>query len=139
MSTRLNWRLILSVASLGLVFAFLTIFAWLPDKSSTFIAGWALVGTIGLAVGLGAPVRPFRHGLLAGFLAGLVAVETQALFLATFFSNNPQYADIEIPFGWPPRVATAVLGPVNAVVAGLITGALAWVIWKLRRAGAGPA
>ena len=132
---RFNWRLVLGLASLGLVFAVLTISGTLPGQDATMWAALGMLVIIGIVIALRAPARPLLHGFAAGFLAGLVAVETQALFLTTYFANNPQYAEIEIPFGWPPRLATAVLGPLNAALAGVITGVLAWALWKVRKAG----
>jgi hypothetical protein len=39
-----------------------------------------LIAIIGVAVGLRVSDRPLLHGFVARFLAGLVAIETQALF-----------------------------------------------------------
>jgi len=130
--TRLSWPLLLASASSGFVFAVLSIAGLLPDVASTQRVALALLGTIGVAVGLKAPDRPLLHGLAGGFLAGLVAVELQALFLTTYFANNPEFADIEMPFGWPPRVVTAVLGPLNAVLAAVVSGLVAWATSRVR-------
>ncbi len=129
---RFNWRLLGGAAFLGLVFAALTITGSLPDPAVTTRLALGLIAIIGIAVGLLASGRPFLHGLAAGLIAGLVAVETQALFIDTYLVNNPQYADIEMPFGWSPRLVTAVLGPVNAILSALISAVVAWIVWKIR-------
>jgi len=137
-ANRFSWRLTAGAATLGLVFAALTITGSIPDLSATQRVALGMLALIGVASALEAPDRPFVSGFAAGFLAGLVAIETQALFLGTYFANNPQFADVEMPFGWPPRLATAVLGPLNAVVAGVITGVLAWVFRKVSAVRSSP-
>ena len=117
-----------------MVFAVLTITGSIPGQTATMRTALGMLVILGIVVALGAANRPFLHGLATGFLAGLVTVETQALFLTTYFANNPQYVGIEMPFGWPPRVATAVLGPLNAALAAVIVAALAWSLWKVRSA-----
>lgn len=127
------WKLVLALAPIGLVFAALTITGSIPGLRATQWTILLLLTLVGLVIALRAPGRPFRQGLVAGFLVGLVAVETQALFLGTYFANNPEYADVEIPFGLPPRLATALLGPLNAALAGLIAGVVAWLLWNAIR------
>lgn len=129
----LDWRLILTLAPIGLVFATLTILGTLPGPSATRWVGVAFLAAIGVAAGRQAPARPVVHALLAGLVAAVVAMETQALFLDTYFANNPQYADVEIPFGWSPRMATAVLGPLNGIPAALVAGLFGWLASKLLR------
>lgn len=132
------WKLVLSLLPLGLLFAALTILGSLPGVRATQWTALVLLATVGLIVALRAPARPFRHGLVAGFFVGLVAIELQALFLGTYLANNPDYGDVEIPFGLPPRLATALLGPINAVFAGLVAGVVAWLLWKAMRRGTAP-
>jgi len=72
---------------------------------------------------------PLLWRLILG-LAALAAIELQALFLPIYFANNPGYAEIEIPFGLSARVATAVLGPLNALIAGTITAIITWLFSK---------
>ncbi len=75
--------------------------------------------------------RPIRHGFSFGFLSGLIAMELQALFLTLYFAYNPEYELIEIPFGLPARLATAIFAPVNAMIAGLFTVGLVWILGKI--------
>ncbi|MFQ5528158.1 MAG: hypothetical protein ACE5GX_18125 [Thermoanaerobaculia bacterium] len=134
----LDWKLVLAVTPLGLVFAALTITGTLDGVRATQWTALGLLAVVGGIIGLRAPRRPFRHGLAAGFLAALVAIEAQALFLPIYFANNPQWADLEMPFGWSPRLATAVLGPLNTILPAVIVGALAWGFSRAsRRRGLG--
>ena len=129
-SNRFDWQLVLALAPLGLLFAALTITRTIHGLGVT---QWVALGllTIGaLTVAWRVPERPFRQGLVAGFLMSLVAIETQGIFIGTYLANNPEYAGLEMPLGLSPRLATMILGPINAVLAGLISGALAWLLWK---------
>ncbi len=131
---RFHWKLVAALAPLGLVFAALTITGSIHGVNATRWVALGLLAIAGVAVALRAPGRPLRHGFAAGFFAGLVAVETQAVFLGTYFANNPQYADLEMPFGLSPRLAVFILGPINALLAGLIAAAVGWPVWKALRA-----
>ncbi len=136
-----GWKLVLAVGlPVGLLFAALTIAGALPGVAATQWTALGLLAAVGGAAGWRAPGRPFRHGLAAGFVAGLAAIWTQALCLDAYFANNPAYADVEMPFGLTPRTATFVLGPLNALLAGLVAGLVAWLAGRAageRRAEAG--
>lgn len=125
------WKLVLALAPIGLVFAALTIAGSIPGVQATQRTALGLLAIVGVIAGLRAPGRPFLHGLVAGFIVGLAAIWTQAMFLDTYFANNPGYADIEIPFGLSPRLATFLLGPINAFIAGVIAGLVALLSRKV--------
>ena len=125
----MNWRVILALTPLGLLFAVLTITGWIHGLERQFWLG--VVALAAVVVSIRVSSRTVLHGLVAGFLLALVAIELQALFLPTYFSNNPGYADIEIPFGLSARFATVVLGPINAVLAGVVCAILTWLFSKL--------
>ena len=117
----------------GLAFADLTI--------SGSIQGWEGSVALAILVVLGFVVigrglhRPILHGFGVGFLGGLLAIELQAAFLPLYFANNPEYALIEIPFGLPARLATAVFAPIHATLAGLLTAGIVWALGRLRGPG----
>lgn len=138
MSTRSARRLAVIGSLVGLLFAAVTISGTLPDATATRRTATALLALLGVAAGVLSESRPFGWGAFAGFVAGFVAIETQALFLPTYFANNPQYSGLEMPFGWSPRFATAVLGPLNAIVAGVFSGAIAATMGFARRRIAPP-
>ncbi len=127
--TKTPWLFVLLVAGIpGYMFADLTIAGW--------IHGWegpvalALILLVGFLVFRKNLPRPVRYGFGIGFLAGLLAIELQAAFLPLYFANNPDYALIEIPFGLPARLATAVFAPINATIAGLLTAGVVWLLGK---------
>ena len=135
-SERLAWGFILPVSGVaGVLYAVLTIFGWIHGWEGR-VALAILLAVAALAAGR-APSRPVLHGFVSGFLAGLLAIELQAAFLPFYFTNNPEYAQIEIPFGLPARLATAVFAPIHAALAGLLTAGAAWILLAVGRAGGG--
>lgn len=120
----IRWELILTVLPVGVVFAVATIFGWIHGLERGVALGLLLVCAV--AVARGKAPRPFVHGFVAGFLVAEIAILLQALFLETYFRHNPGYREIAIPLGLDARLATFILSPVNALLAGLIVGALVW-------------
>ena len=129
---RIAWAFVLLLSVItGAVFAVLTIFGWLHGwEGRTALVFLVVIGVVVFRRGLH---RPVVHGFVVGFLSGLFAVELQAAFLPTYFANNPEYALIEIPFGLPARLATAIFAPINATLAGLLTAGIVWILGKLSR------
>ena len=123
---RIEWNRILAVLPAGVLFAVSTIFGWIHGFERGVAFALLLISALALASGV--RQRPFTHGFLGGFLIAELAVLLQALFLETYFENNPEYRAIEIPFGLEARTATFLLSPINAILAGLIVGALVWVL-----------
>lgn len=126
------WRFLLLVSGVaGFCFADLTI--------SGLVRGWegsvalALLFAVAFIVSSRRLRRPVLHGFGAGFLTGLFAIELQALFLPLYFSNNPGYSEIDIPFGLSARVATALLAPLPASLAGALTAVTVWLLNGLWR------
>ena len=128
-SKRASWgfALLLSVIA-GIAFAGMTISGW--------IHGWearvalAIFLALGVLVVRQSPHRPVPHGFVIGFLSALIAIELQAAFLPIYFANNPGYALIEIPFGLPARLATAIFAPIHAALGGLLTAGIVWLLGK---------
>jgi len=126
------WTFVLLLSAIaGAGFAVLTIFGW--------IHGWegrtalAILVVVSVVVSRRGIHRPVFHGFLVGFLSALIAVELQAVFLPIYFANNPEYELIEIPFGLPARLATAIFAPIHATLAGLLIAGIVWVLGKLSR------
>lgn len=129
-SQPLVWRFVLIISgTAGLAFGGLTIFGW--------IHGWeryvalAILAVVALLVVRRGMHRPVRHGFATGFFFGLFAAELQAVFLPLYFTNNPEYALIEMPLGLSPRLATALGAPIPATIAGLLTAGIVWLLGKL--------
>lgn len=135
--SNLSWRLILVTSTSGLLFGGLTILAWFSGFEQR-VALIMLAG-IGKIMAFCADERPVRHALVAGFLAGLIAIWTQAAFLPLYFENNPAYRLIEIPFGMTARTYTTLAAPFGGLFAGAIASAIAWPVsivirrWRIAR------
>ena len=116
--SRIRWSLVGSLALVGPLFGGLTIFAiiqgWEPIVAAILLLG------IGMACALLIRRHPVRNALVAGFLAGLLAIWTQVAFLDAYFAANPAYRQIEIPFGLAPRSWTVLFAPLGAVAAALV-------------------
>jgi len=125
---QLDWKLILAVLPAGVLFAAATIFGWIHGYERSVAPVLLLIAAF--VVAWHVRDRPFAHGFLAGFLIAEAAILLQALFLETYFANNPDYRAIEIPFGLAARTATFLLSPINAILAGLLVGV---VVWGLQR------
>lgn len=126
------WAFVLLFSGvIGVLFAILTIFGWIHGwEGHTALTILLVIGVIVFRQDLH---RPVFHGFIVGFLSGLFAVELQAAFLPMYFTNNPEYAAIEIPFGLSARLATAIFAPIHGIIAGSLTAGIVWVLGKISR------
>ncbi len=127
---KIRWRLIMLLALNGFAFAALTIFAVISG-----IEHWVMLimlAGIAVAAATRAPEAPLINAFFAGFFALLCAVWTQAVFLQTYFENNPVYRSIDIPFGLDPQLYILLIAPVGACVSGLFTQLIAWLVTRLK-------
>jgi hypothetical protein len=76
--------------------------------------------------------KPARVAFAAGFIAALVAVWTQGIFLDTYFAHNPAYRTVDIPFGLSPRVWTIGMAPVGALIGGALSAVSAFIVRRGR-------
>ena len=134
--SNLRWRLIFVASLGGVVFGALTIFAVISGHEGLF----ALLIIAGIAKLMAFRVSdtPIRHAFAAGFLAGLLAVWSQAAFLPLYFENNPAYAQIPIPFGLPARTYTALVAPLGGLISGCLASIVAWPVAVALRRWRGP-
>jgi len=126
---KMNWRLVFLFALSGLVYAGLTIMGRIHG-----IEHWvalAMIILVGKFIALLEPRAPIKHGFMAGFLAGLLAILMQLAFSPTYLKNNPDYRDIDIPFGLDLHVYTALFAPVGGLMAGFIAIIVAWPVAKM--------
>ena len=125
----IRWRPVLLTSITGIIFGVLTIFAVISGYE-----GWVAlisIAGIGKVMAYLVPDAPIRNAFVAGFLAGLLAIWTQAAFLPLYFENNPAYQQIEIPFGLPARTYTVLSAPFGGLMAGLLASAIAWPVSRV--------
>jgi hypothetical protein len=122
----LRWQAILTTSSSGILFGALTIFAWISGYEQW--VALIIIAGIGKVMAYVVHDTPVRHAFVAGFLAGLLAVWTQAAFLPLYFENNPSYQFIEVPFGLGARMYTVLVAPIGGLIAGTLACAIAWPV-----------
>ncbi len=125
-SSRIRWDYTLLLSISGLLYAAVTVFGWV--RGFEYWVALVLIGGVGKTAALLAPQAPLRNAFAAGFLAALLALTLQALFMPVYFDNNPGYANVEIPFGLSARQYTLVFAPLGGLVAALLAAASAWFV-----------
>lgn len=122
----LKYGVILSSAAAGLFYGVLTIFGIIHGVEHYFMAGLLTV-VIALVV-VYAKQAPIRNGFVSGLVAMLTVAWSQATFLSTYFSNNPGYAEFEMPWDFNPRLYTFLVAPFGALVVGLVVALLSLLL-----------
>lgn len=138
MNARLIWLLSLA----GIVVGLSTVLG-LIHTGIEFVL-WVVLGiAYGAILGNAAPQRPFPHGFLTGFIAGMLSALTQVIFFENYLTANPEAALSfgQLPEGMYPQVLILILAPLVSGLNGLFVGLLAWLAAKVlarnRPGGAG--
>lgn len=113
---KIRWKLVLTLALTGVLFGILTIKAWIHGYEG-IVAFLFLVG-ISVFIVLNEYRAPIRNAFIAGFFTAILALITQMTFADTYFANNPEYLEIELPFGLSPVLYTILFAPIGGLVAG---------------------
>lgn len=104
---------------LGVTYGLLTVFALISGlEHKIALSGLVLIGLI---IGVSKLSRRLLVSFAIGFFTALFALATQMLLAGTYFHNNPQYLDVEIPFGLSPVQFTVLFAPIGSFVAGSIS------------------
>jgi hypothetical protein len=130
----MNIRLVLTLSLLGLVVAIGSLVGLIPY-------GWekgawaALVLVFAGVLANRAPGRFFLHGLVTGFIAGVLSPLCQALFIHQYMEHNAKAADAfkALPPSIPPAVFVVMAAPIFAVVIGGVTGLVTWIWARFAR------
>ncbi|WP_420434931.1 hypothetical protein [Hyphobacterium sp.] len=114
----IDWKTAAGLALAGPLFGAATIFALIQGLEH-YVALAAI-----LVIGVASAVRTRRAAMwtafAAGFLAALSAVLLQAIFIDTYFDNNPEYAEIAVPLGFSAAAWTTLFAPVGGLVMGVL-------------------
>ncbi len=124
--SNLRWRLILLTSLGGILFGILTILAWISGYE--YRVALIIVSGIAIVMAFSVHDAPIRNAFVAGFLAGLLGIWTQAAFLSLYFENNPAYQQIAIPFGLSARMYTVLSAPIGGLIAGAAASVIAWPV-----------
>jgi len=124
----MRWNCTLLLSASGLLYAIVTIFGWV--QGFEYWVALLLIGGVGKVAALLAPQAPLRNAFAAGFLAAMLALILQAVFMPVYFDNNPAYAAVEIPFGLSARQYTLLFAPLGGLLAAMLAAASAWLVLR---------
>jgi hypothetical protein len=131
----MNWRLILSLSLLGIVFGIASVFGFTSGRE--WLA-WFIIGVYSAwKFARRSREELFLHGFYLGIFIGCFSSVIQALFISTYLANNPRMIEAlnELPQGLHPAVVVLIMGPIIGTVSGVVFGVLAAIIGKLVRLG----
>jgi hypothetical protein len=129
----MNWRLILSLSLLGIVFGIASVFGFTSGRE------WLAWLCIGVYAGWKFSRRSrdelFLHGFYLGILTGCFSSVIQALFVSTYLANNPRMVEAlnALPQGLHPAAVVLIMGPIIGTVSGVVFGVLAVIIGRFVR------
>lgn len=123
---QIRWGLVLTISLSGLVYAALTILAWINGLEH-WVALITLVG-VGKLVVLLERKAPVRNAFTAGFFTALFALWGQMAFVDVYFQNNPEYLSAEAPLGLSPVSFTLLFSPLGGIMGGLLAAITAWMV-----------
>jgi hypothetical protein len=131
----MNWRLIISLSLLGIVFGIASVFGFTSGRE--WLA-WLCVGIYSAwRFALRSSEELFLHGFYLGILAGFFSSIIQAFFVSAYLANNPRMVEAlnALPQGLHPAAVVLIMGPIIGTVSGVVFGVLAVIIGKLMRRG----
>ncbi|MEM9617335.1 MAG: hypothetical protein AAF936_05185 [Pseudomonadota bacterium] len=129
---RIRWGIVLTLSLIGLVYAALTILAWINGLE--YWVALISLASVGKLVVLLERKAPVRNAFAAGFFTALFALWGQMAFVDIYFQNNPEYLSAEVPFGLSPVSFTLLFSPLGGIMGGLlaaITALLVLIIMQL--------
>ena len=126
----MNWKMILSLAGLGVLLAIATIFGWLP---STYWTAIGLIVVIAALLGYTVKQKLFMHGFWTAVIWSLIGGALQFVFWDQYIANNPDVAEkvSKVPEGTDIRPWMAIGIVFGAAIYGVILGLLAMLFGKL--------
>jgi hypothetical protein len=127
----MNWRLILSLSLLGLVFGIASVFGFTSGRE--WLA-WLCIGVFsGWKFARRSPEELFLHGFYLGILAGFLSSVIQALFVSAYLANNPRMVEAlnALPQGLHPAAVVLIMGPIIGTVSGVVFGVISVILGKL--------
>jgi uncharacterized membrane protein len=115
----MNWKLVFSLSSLGLVMGIVTV---LGLSRGFQLALWIPIGVFSaILIATKAPTERLRHGFITGFIAGAMVPLTQAILFTTYVSNNPQiledFKKVSVEMGL--RASILALAPITGIFTGV--------------------
>lgn len=129
--SKIRWPLVGTLSMSGVVYAWLTILAWIHGHEH-WVALIIVISIAIIAVFL-EQRAPVRLAFVAGYGTALLALWTQALFAPLYLQNNPAYASIDVPFGLSMVSYTLAFSPVGGLIAGCLAALIAWPLSQIAK------
>jgi hypothetical protein len=129
----MNWRLILSLSLLGIIFGIASVFGFTSGRE--WLA-WLLIGAYSAwKFARRSGEELFLHGFYFGILTGCFSSVIQALFISSYLANNPRMIEAldALPHGLHPAAIILIMGPIIGSVSGVVFGVLAVIVGKFVR------
>jgi hypothetical protein len=127
----MNWRLILSLSLLGVIFGIASVFGFTSGRE--WLA-WLCIGIFSAwRFARRSREELFLHGFYLGILTGFFSSVVQALFVSTYLVNNPGMVEAlnALPQGLHPAAIILIMGPIIGTVSGVVFGVIAVIVGKL--------
>ncbi|MCX6145523.1 MAG: hypothetical protein NTZ35_20135 [Ignavibacteriales bacterium] len=127
----MNWRLIISLSLLGIIFGIASVFGFTSGRE--WLA-WLCIGIFSAwRFSRRSREELFLHGFYLGILTGFFSSIIQALFVSTYLANNPRMVEAlnALPQGLHPAAIVLIMGPIIGTVSGVVFGVLAVIIGKV--------
>jgi hypothetical protein len=115
----MNWKLVVSLSSLGLVMGIMTVLGL--NKSLQIVIWIGMETFCAIWIAHKVPERRLRHGFVIGFLGGVMLPLTQAALFATYVSNNPRVLEDfkSVPTEVGARAAILAGTPIIGIMTGV--------------------
>lgn len=119
------------VAALGLAHGVASLFGLVQGLE--VIIWLAIAAIAALWIGLGNFERRFVPGILAGIAVAVATGLVQGIFISKYLASNEVYAEAASALPISPGLYTLLMSPVLGTIYGLVIGAVAWVLGKIRK------
>lgn len=126
----MNWTIILSLSSVGLVMGLLSVNGY-TQKIEPFL--WLIAGiATAIVLSKSAGNKIFFHALCIGLFWGLLNGILQSAFFDQYLSNNPNWQDrFKQSTFIPPRFFVLITGVVLGLITGIALGGLTLLLKKI--------
>jgi hypothetical protein len=135
----MNWKLIFQLSLFGLAMAILTVFVISATVEPIF---WGVIFVAcAFQIAARAPRWFFLHGFLVSLVNGVWITVVHVLLFNQYIMRHPDEAQMmaDLHLSMSPRALMAVMGPIIAILSGLILGLFSFIAgrifaWKFKKA-----
>ena len=127
---KMNWTILLLLASFGLVMGLLSINGY-TQKIEPFL--WLVFGiVVAFILSRNVNNKPLLHALLIGLFWGVLNGISQSAFFDQYLTNNPNLEErFKQSTFIQPRWLVLITGLVTGLIAGAVIGGLTWLFKRI--------